>query len=97
MADPFSSFARAPGAPYTRAVALGESPDEIEVTAALYCNVTNVVAQVVMADDDTPVILNLWGPAVHEFRVRKVLNMSGYTTLNATVPGGKLPRLLGLY
>lgn len=98
MADPFSSFARAPGAPYTRAVALAASEDEIEVTAAIYVNVANVFVQVLMADDETPVWLSLSGPGEHGLRVRKVLDLQGYNTItfgDTNLVTGS--RLIGLY
>lgn len=98
MADPFSSFARAPGPPYTRAVALVESADEIEVTAALYVNVVNVLVQLVMADSDTPIWMSLEGPKEHPLRVRKVLDMGGYTTMTFGDTNPRtVARLVGLY
>jgi alpha-D-ribose 1-methylphosphonate 5-triphosphate synthase subunit PhnH len=96
MADLFSSFARAPGPPYTRAVALVESGDEIEVTAAVFAN-GECSALLTFADSETPVWLNLKAQTEYGYRVRKVLSITPNVSTAAEAEGYATARLIGLY
>lgn len=100
MTDPFVSFARAPGAPFTKAVPIIESEDEIAVTAAVQHNGYSTYAKPLMADDDLPVCVTFGEPGIFQLRVKKALSISFGNILPA---GEDLPegdvfyRLIALY
>ena len=95
--DRFASYINGIGAPYTDAVALVPSDDEIEPTAALMINTASLLT-VVPLDRDTPVTLRV-APGLLALRIRKLTSMyvSGFAGANTTGLADDVPVVVGLY
>lgn len=94
-ADPFSSYARGPDGPYSRAIEL--TPGEVPPTSAIHVNCDQGRLTAVLADDSDPITLILPGPGLYQLRIKQVISFTGAAAEDLFAAGQYSPALVGLY